>query len=289
MSGGGVITATTQNGTNRFHGSAYEYLRNTILNANGWYRNFVGLPRAAYHGRIYGFSLGGPVLFPKVYNGRNKTFFFANYEITPSTVPDAITASVPTAAMRNGDFSGLVDQNGKQIKIYDPTTTTLVSGTTNKWTRSGIASQLLGNWQLSGITTYGSGLPIVITAPSNTFLSGISANADRLHDPHLKSGQDPLHWFDTTAYGIPASFTVGTGNRIEPDLRGPLYGNWDLGLIRRQNFEKDVTLELRIEGVNIFNNRNLNSPNGGVTGGTFGQITGSGQARNLQAGARLSF
>jgi hypothetical protein len=908
MSGGGVITATTQNGTNVFHGSAYEYLRNTILNANGWYRNFVGLPRAAYHGHIYGFSLGGPVLFPKVYNGRNKTFFFVNYENTPSTVPDAIQASVPTAAMRNGDFSGLVDQNGKQIKIYDPTTTTLVPGTTNKWTRSqfsyngvpnvippgrinaiaqavlayyplpnnpgvqgiynnyvlspsrtttrdnflarvdqnfgqshkvfvrvgrvssnattptvtlafpqaggngdpgtslntawtgvvsetwtirpnllaefrgnfdrtlnqtkmvsagfdsttlglpasfqsrvttpifpnfnigdesqlgptssasftdgegsyegqahltwvagshavkagfdylfvyfnefrptwpagnfsfsrgftqgpdpsvssanagwgfasfllgqpsggqitkdppiaasqknfdgyiddaykltgnltlnlglrydvltgwtdrhnqfawfdpnkpdpvlglpgalqfvgvngnrrqqsttgygnlaprlgfawklndktairggyglfyatnsggtvlgsgfqvgtpvflgnpspapntpppgsslnnpfvagyldppsylvgagisdpfgpgtlpllqsrnlsiqrsitgntvltvayagsrgehiwfnlnrnsapisalsygpmllqqvpnpyagklpgalgaptiafsqtlvpfpqytgvtwnrapagdtyydaltvqmqhqdkhglmlqlsytlskqlntiperyngrattivdpsnlgrsrglaeydrpqylivnyiyqlpfgpthqilghGIASQLVGNWQLSGITTYGSGLPIVITAPNNTNLPGITANADRLHDPHLKSGQDPLHWFDTTAYGIPALFTVGTGNRIEPDLRGPLYGNWDLGLIRRQNFEKGVALELRIEGVNVFNNRNLNAPNGAVTGGTFGQITGSGQARNLQAGARLSF
>jgi len=908
MSGGGILTATTQNGTNKFHGSAYEYLRNTILNANGWYRNFVGLPRAPYHGNLYGFSLGGPVLLPKPYNGRNKTFFFVNYENTPSSAPAAIVGSVPTAAMRNGDFSGLVDQNGKQIQLYDPNTTTLVPGTTNKWTRSqfsyngvanvippgrlnaiaqavlayyplpnnpgvqgiynnyvssptrttsrnnflarvdhnfgqshksfvrvgrvssnastptvtlafpqaggngdpgtslntawtgvvsdtwtirpnllaefrgnfdrtlnqtkmfsagfdsttlglpasfqsristaifpnfnigdesplgptssssftdgegsyegqahltwatgphtikagfdylfvyfnqfrptwpagnfsfsrgftqgpdpsvssanagwgfasfllglpsggqitkdpslaasqknfdgyieddykltnkltlnlgvrydiltgwtdrrnqfawfdpkkpdpvlglpgalqftgangnrrqqsetdytnlaprlgfawqlndkttirggyglfyvtnsggtvlgsgfqvgtsvflgnpspapntpppggslanpfvagyldppnslvgggvsdpfgpgtlpllqsrnlsiqraikgnsiltvayagsrgehlwynlnhnsapitalsygpqlyqqipnpyagklpgalgaatipfsqtlvpfpqytgvtwnrdpvgdsyydaltvqlqhqdthglflqlsytlskqintiperyngrattiidpsnlglsrglaeydrpqylvinyiyqlpfgpghrvlghGIASHVLGNWQLSGITTYGSGLPIVITAPGNTNVPGITAVANRLHDPHLKSGQDPLHWFDTTAYGIPAPFTIGTGNRIEPDLRGPVYGNWDLGLIRRQQFGEGVNLELRLESVNAFNNRNLNAPNGGVTGGTFGQITGSGQARNVQVGARLSF
>lgn len=153
----------------------------------------------------------------------------------------------------------------------------------------GIASHLLGNWQLGGITTYGSGLPIVITAPSNTNVPGITAVADRLHDPHLKSKQDPLHWFDTTAYGIPAPFTVGTGNRIEPDLRGPLYGNWDLGLIRRQQFGEGVNLELRFESVNAFNNRNLSPPNGGVTSGTFGQITASGQARNVQVGARFSF
>ena len=66
MSGGGILTASTAFGTNAFHGSAYEYLRNTILNANGWYRNSVHLPRAPYHGNLYGFSIGGPVRLPKV-------------------------------------------------------------------------------------------------------------------------------------------------------------------------------------------------------------------------------
>jgi hypothetical protein len=60
-------------------------------------------------------------------------------------------------------------------------------------------------------------------------------------------------------------------------------------LIRRQQFGEGINLELRLEGVNAFNNRNLNVPNGAVTGGTFGQITSSGQARSLQAGARLFF
>jgi hypothetical protein len=162
-------------------------------------------------------------------------------------------------------------------------------GPTHRILGHGIGSQLLGNWQLSGITTYGSGQPIVITAPSNTNLPGIAAVADRLHDPHLKSGQTSQHWFDTTAYGTPALFTVGTGNRIEPDLRGPVYGNWDVGLGRIQQFGEGIKLELRLDGVNAFNNRNLNVPSGSVTGGTYGAITSSGQARNLQAVARLTF
>jgi len=155
---------------------------------------------------------------------------------------------------------------------------------------SGLTSKIVANWQVSGITTYGSGLPIVITAPNSTNVPGIGANADRLHDPHLHGGQqNPEHWFDTTAYGVPAPFTVGTGNRVESDLRGPAYGNWDLGLSRRQPIGEHLSLQLRLDAVNALNNRNLSPPNGGVTGGTFGQITASGQARNVQLGARLVF
>ncbi|WP_370561366.1 TonB-dependent receptor [Edaphobacter albus] len=153
----------------------------------------------------------------------------------------------------------------------------------------GLASKMIANWQLAGVTAYGSGLPIVITAPSNTYLPGITAVADRLHDPHLKTGQTPQRWFDTTAYAIPASFTVGTGNRIEPDLRGPAYGQWDMGLARKQTFADRVTLELRFDALNVFNNRQLSPPNGSVTGGTFGQITASGQARSGQVKARLTW
>lgn len=153
----------------------------------------------------------------------------------------------------------------------------------------GLVSKLVGNWQLAGVTAYGSGLPVVITAPGSTYLPGIGAVADRLQDPHLKSGQNPEHWFDTAAYGVPAPFTVGTGNRIEPDLRGPAYGQWDMGLARDQKFGHGVALELRFDALNVFNNRQLNPPDGGVTSGTFGQITGSGQARSGQVKARLTF
>jgi len=155
---------------------------------------------------------------------------------------------------------------------------------------NGVISHIVGNWQVSGITTYGTGLPIVITAPNNTNLPGIGALADRLHDPHLKGGaQNPQHWFDTTAYAIAAPYTTGRGNRVEPDLRGPAYGNWDMGLTRKQQFGDNVSLALRFEAFNLFNNRNLGVPDGGVTSGTFGQVTSSGQPRNLQIGARLAF
>lgn len=155
----------------------------------------------------------------------------------------------------------------------------------------GITSRIVGNWQIAGVTAYGSGTPIVVTAPGSTNLPGIGAVADRLHDPHLKQGQNPEHWFDTTAYGVPAPFTVGTGNRIEPDLRGPAYGQWDMGLTRRQTFEHGIAFELRFDTLNVFNNRQLtlNTANGTLTGGTFGQITSSGQARAGQVKARLTF
>ena len=155
---------------------------------------------------------------------------------------------------------------------------------------SGLASRVIGDWQVSGITTYGSGLPVIITAPNNTNLPGITALANRLHNPHLKNGQqNPGEWFDTTAYGIAAAYTTGTGNRVEPDLRGSSYGNWDMALTRKQQFGEGINLALRFEAFNTFNNRNLANLDGGVTDGTFGQITSSGQARNLQIGARLSF
>jgi hypothetical protein len=155
---------------------------------------------------------------------------------------------------------------------------------------SGVVSRVVGNWQYSGITTYGAGLPVVITAPSSTNLPGINAVADKLHDAHLKGGaQNPEHWFDTTAYAVPAPYTIGTGNRVEPNLRGPAFGNWDMGLTRKQQFGEGVSLQLRFEAFNAFNNRSLGAPDGSVTSGTFGQVTSSGQARNLQLGARLAF
>jgi hypothetical protein len=163
-------------------------------------------------------------------------------------------------------------------------------GRGHRFLRQGLASALVGNWQVAGITTYGAGLPVVITAPSNTNLPGINAVADRVSDPHLHNGlQNPQRWFDTAAYAVPAPYTIGNGNRNEPNLRGPAYGNWDMSLDRKQVFKEGIVFELRFEAFNVFNNRNLGQPDGNITDGTFGQITSSGQARNLQLGGRFSF
>jgi hypothetical protein len=58
------------------------------------------------------------------------------------------------------------------------------------------------------------------------------------------------------AYAIPAAYTTGNGNRNEPDLRGPMYGNWDMSLNRKQKFGEKAVFELRFEAFNVFNNRN---------------------------------
>ncbi|HYO82697.1 MAG TPA: carboxypeptidase regulatory-like domain-containing protein [Bryobacteraceae bacterium] len=80
---GGVVNIVTKSGTNEFHGSMYEYLRNDILNANSWTNNRSGVPRGVFRRNEYGASLGGPIK-------RNRTFFFANYEREPAEQPDSV-------------------------------------------------------------------------------------------------------------------------------------------------------------------------------------------------------
>ncbi|HZT28817.1 MAG TPA: TonB-dependent receptor [Bryobacteraceae bacterium] len=120
---GGAVTLVTRSGTNDFHGSLYEFFRNDKLNANDWNSNFFGQPKGVFHDNVFGFAVGGPVWIPKVYRGRDKTFFFLNYEGTRhSEGSNAVTAGVPTDLERQGDFSqSLIDQ-GQPVRIFDPLT-----------------------------------------------------------------------------------------------------------------------------------------------------------------------
>ena len=77
---GGQVAIVTRSGTNSLHGSAFDYLRNDKLDANSWFGNYNGLARPALRQNDFGFTAGGPVFVPKVYDGRNRTFFFASYE-----------------------------------------------------------------------------------------------------------------------------------------------------------------------------------------------------------------
>jgi hypothetical protein len=74
------VAIVTRSGTNSLHGSAYDYLRNDKLDANSWFGNYNSLARPALRQNDFGFTLGGPVRIPGMYNGRNRTFFFASYE-----------------------------------------------------------------------------------------------------------------------------------------------------------------------------------------------------------------
>ncbi|MBL8211792.1 MAG: TonB-dependent receptor [Bryobacterales bacterium] len=122
-SGGGVLTVATRAGTNDWHGAVYEFLRNDKLNANSWTSNRVGLARNPFRRNEFGVAVGGPVRIPKLYDGRNRTFFFFNWEKIPQRSPDNILSTVPTALERNGDFSRTTTAAGARINIYDPNTT----------------------------------------------------------------------------------------------------------------------------------------------------------------------
>src|SRR5205814_9474065 len=95
---GGVINITTKNGTNQFHGSLFEFLQNTHLNANTFNNNRNGVPRQSSHINTFGGDVGGPIKHDKV-------FFEFAYENIRQVIPDPFVTSVPTAAQRGGDFS----------------------------------------------------------------------------------------------------------------------------------------------------------------------------------------
>lgn len=119
-SGGGVEQFVVKSGTNQLHGTLYEYLRNDVLDARG----FFNTSTSPHRENEYGFSVGGPIFIPKVYDGRNKSFFFTNlnYYKLRAGAQNQI-GSVPNSAFRSGDLSGLTDASGKAIQIYDPATT----------------------------------------------------------------------------------------------------------------------------------------------------------------------
>jgi hypothetical protein len=120
QAGGGAVTFASKSGTNEFHGSLYNFLRNDALDSKGFFEASKGV----YRQNNFGVSWGGPIQIPNVYDGKNKTFFFASYEgFVNRQAQNALILSVPPAEMYNGDFSNWVDSQGRMIVIYDPATT----------------------------------------------------------------------------------------------------------------------------------------------------------------------
>lgn len=98
---GGQFSFATRSGTNQVHGSAFEYLRNNYFDANNWFNDHYGTAEPALRQNDFGGTVGGPILIPKVYDGRNKSFFFLSYEGLRLTLPQAATLQyVPSLSLR---------------------------------------------------------------------------------------------------------------------------------------------------------------------------------------------
>lgn len=138
--GGGVISVVTKNGTNNLHGTAYYFLQRPNFNANAWVNNANGKPRSDNLLDEYGFTVGGPIVLPKLYNGRDKTFFFGGWEGYRQSINLASVTNVPTQAQRNGDFSQTRTSTGALITIYYPASGRNVNGT---WTRDPFPSNII--------------------------------------------------------------------------------------------------------------------------------------------------
>ncbi len=108
-SAGAVMNATVKSGTNQFHGDAWEFLRNNVLDANDFFLNAAGRSTPEFRRNQFGFTQGGPVVLPRLYNGRNKTFFFVDYEGSRIRQGNADTATVPTLAEQQSGFTSFAD------------------------------------------------------------------------------------------------------------------------------------------------------------------------------------
>ncbi len=135
----GVIT--TKSGTNQLHGTIFETARNNAFGIAKQRQDPANYSAPHYVRNEFGASLGGPIVIPHLYDGKNKSFFFFAYERYSLANASYVEMTTPTMAMRNGDWSGLVNASGVLQQLYDPATTASSSncngtGVANKWCRA---------------------------------------------------------------------------------------------------------------------------------------------------------
>jgi hypothetical protein len=156
---GAVVNATTKSGTNELHGSAWDYFSNDYTSAADFFDNAAALKKAELRRNQYGASLGGPLNIPNVYNGKNRTFFFADYQGTKYRQGVPFVGTVPTFHERNSgytDFTDLIQPKcttGPDVlgntapcgTIFDPASTRLLTGQNGATTSGYVRDQIQCN------------------------------------------------------------------------------------------------------------------------------------------------
>ena len=164
-------------------------------------------------------------------------------------------------------------------------------GSDRRFEPHGVAGVLLKGWQLAGIATLQSGVPIAITQVTNfnAFAGFGTQRPNRVADPALPaSDRSPARWFNTDAFQVAPQFTLGNSSRNP--VRGPGYRNVDLALIKRTPLGGGrTTLEFRAEAFNLTNTPPLGAPNGVLGSPGFGSITSAGDPRVVQLGLKVIF
>jgi hypothetical protein len=154
---GATFNITTKSGGNAFHGSMFEFLRNDRFDA----KNFFAQNKEKLERNQYGGTIGGPLMIPGLYDGRNRTFFFISYEGQRRDQGEVSVTNVPSAAQRQGDFRGL-------NPIFDPLTTATAGGVT---TRTQFGDNIIPPSRLSPQAQFFNQYIPLPNAPGNTFVS----------------------------------------------------------------------------------------------------------------------
>ncbi len=147
---GATVNISTKSGTNELHGDLRYWFRNSALDAPNWFENRNGTKPAVYQDNRYGAAAGGPLSVPKLYSGRNRTFWFYAYEGNQWGRPTSTTNTVPTLAEREGDFSALLAiPQGTRYQVYDPMSTRAIGN--GRFQRDPFAGNILPSSRLDAV------------------------------------------------------------------------------------------------------------------------------------------
>ncbi len=263
-SAGGVFNVVTKSGSNALTFTAYEFLRNNSLNANDFFANRAGRAKAPFRFNQFGGVVGGPVVIPGVYNGKNKTFFFASAELVRFAQGLTWTATVPQSQQLTGDFSNTRTAAGQLINVYDPGTT--ASNGSGGFTRTPFAGNVIPVARFDPVAR---NMAKYFPAPNasgavnfvrtdankidkNTWSTRIDHNFTDKNRLFGRYSYDQTPWLRSAAYGADniASPTFGAQtftrqNTVledthiySPNLVGTLRGSWS----RLSNFRRPFSL-----------------------------------------------
>ena len=237
--GGTIINVVSKSGTNEVHGVGYYFRRDAALNANNWFSNKNGSRLADSKRDNYGGTIGGPVYVPKIYNGKNRTFFFADFDRYKQLGATTTTGTVPTAQQLAGDFSDTRLANGNLVTIYDPYNTFVnSSGIT---VRSPIPGNMIPLARQNPIArkfnTYypaptSAGNPF--THVNNFFAQGVNESADNKIDAKIDHNISEKQRFTSR-------YSVDWSHSNPANLIGNIAMNANPGIARSQNFVIDYT------------------------------------------------
>lgn len=165
-----------------------------------------------------------------------------------------------------------------------------VSGATYNLPGSHLLPKVFGGWQLSGMVTLQSGVPLALTQTTNfnAFAGFGTQRPNRVADPELPASQRSVaKWFNTAAFTVAPVFTLGNSSRNP--VRGPAYRNADIALIKKTKISEQTSVEFRTEVFNFTNTPPLSAPNVVLGNAAFGTITAAGDPRVVQFGLKVNF
>jgi hypothetical protein len=206
FSGSAIVNMITRSGTNSFHGSGYDFIRNKITDANNWFNNEFGVPIAPVHRNNYGGTVGGPII-------KNKTFFFFDWDGTRSSNLGTYQAGVPSAAERTGDFGEVCGANGGTFdsaglcsvnagQIYDPysgTYQTPANGPAGAYRSAYIPFNNLAAYTSSGNTNL-NGTPYQLPVAQGNLIDPVAQKMMKLFPmPNIAGGNIYDNWIGSGA------------------------------------------------------------------------------------------